>query len=492
MEPFIVRTSIANKKKFDIQIAKFIYATNSAFRHVEHPEFIKLINLLHPGYKPPLRRQIANELLNEVFDSELVKIKDCLNGKSVCMAQDGWSNIHNDSIVCISATDIIDETVHLCDTIDTKDNSHTAEYLLNLVVTSIKSCQKHGCRVRSFVTDNAANMRKMREQLAKCEELGMPDIITYGCSAHILNLLAHDIEIPGIKENIKKIMKYFRNTHFAAAKYKEAGGKALVMPQDVRWNTLADCLESYISNWHILSKVCTDNRVVISSDISSKVNDMNLKIKAMDYLEKLKVISVALDKIQRDCCTISEATEIWIEIINHFKLQQNNFVESDLHCVLQRFKMAMTPAHYLANLLDHRFRGLQLSQEQLDEAMEYVNSYHPAAMPDVMSYRAKTSPFKNYFFSEESIKNVKPITWWLALKINVNTVTFDLVTQLHTAIASSAGIERLFSASGLVHTKLRNRLGVEKASKLVTIMKALNKKGEIHQTEHETELTESV
>ncbi|CAL1672891.1 unnamed protein product [Lasius platythorax] len=126
--------------------------------------------------------------------------------------------------------------------------------------------------------------------------------------------------------------------------------------------------------------------------------------------------------------------------------------------------------------------------------MEYVNSYHPAAMPDVMSYRAKTSPFKNYPFSEESIKNVKPITWWLALKINVNTVTFDLVTQLHTAIASSASIERLFSAFGLVHTKLRNRLGVEKASKLVTILKALNKKGKIDQTEHEieTELTESV
>jgi len=29
-----------------------------------------------------------------------------------------------------------------------------------------------------------------------------------------------------------------------------------------------------------------------------------------------------------------------------------------------------------------------------------------------------------------------------------------------------------------VHTKLRNRLGTEKASKLVTILKALNKKTE--------------
>jgi len=51
-----------------------------------------------------------------------------------------------------------------------------------------------------------------------------------------------------------------------------------------------------------------------------------------------------------------------------------------------------------------------------------------------------------------------------------------LITQLHTAIASFAGIERLFSAFGLVHIKLQNRLGTEKASKLVTILKALNKK----------------
>jgi len=86
---FIVRTLVANKKKFDLQIAKFIYATNSAFRHVEYPEFIKSINLFHPGYKPPSKLQIANELLNEVFNSILVKIKDCLNGKTVCMAQDG-------------------------------------------------------------------------------------------------------------------------------------------------------------------------------------------------------------------------------------------------------------------------------------------------------------------------------------------------------------------------------------------------------------------
>lgn len=88
---------------------------------------------------------------------------------------------------------------------------------------------------------------------------------------------------------------------------------------------------------------------------------MNLKINAQDYLQKLKLISVALDKVQNDVCTISEATEIWIDLVNNFNDQ---FAESDVaHCI-KRFEMAMTPAHYLANLLDHRFRGIKLTNSQ--------------------------------------------------------------------------------------------------------------------------------
>lgn len=37
-------------------------------------------------------------------------------------------------------------------------------------------------------------MIKMRNQLSEREDLGMLDVITYGCSAHILNLLGKDID----------------------------------------------------------------------------------------------------------------------------------------------------------------------------------------------------------------------------------------------------------------------------------------------------------
>ena len=43
-----------------------------------------------------------------------------------------------------------------------------------------------------------------------------------------------------------------------------------------------------------------------------------------------------------------------------------------------------------------------------------------------------------------------------------------------TAKSSSAGVERMCSSVGLVQSKLRNRLGNEKAGKLVYLFKYFN------------------
>ena len=55
----------------------------------------------------------------------------------------------------------------------------------------------------------------------------------------------------------------------------------------------------------------------------------------------------------------------------------------------------------------------------------------------------------------------------------------DLLVSLHTACASSASIERVFSSFGIIHSKLRNHLGVEKAAKLVFCYRMLCGKHEV-------------
>ena len=94
----------------------------------------------------------------------------------------------------------------------------------------------------------------MRCQIQEREDL---DIVAYGCSAHLFSLLAKDVEVKVLKDNV---VKYFRNTYMSAEWYKAADGKALIIPQDVRWNTMADCLEIYLQNWPIIFQVCEKHR----------------------------------------------------------------------------------------------------------------------------------------------------------------------------------------------------------------------------------------
>jgi len=69
------------------------------------------------------------------------------------------------------------------------------------------------------------------------------------------------------------------------------GGKTLVMPQDVRWNTLADTIQCYLDNWHLLYKICDENRC---GTIFAKIKDIETKSIAEEYLINLKKIAVSL------------------------------------------------------------------------------------------------------------------------------------------------------------------------------------------------------
>ena len=59
-------------------------------------------------------------------------------------------------------------------------------------------------------------------------------MVSYGCSAHYMNLLEKDVEVSVVKEHVANIMKFFRNGHLPAAWYRATGGKMLVLPLGVR------------------------------------------------------------------------------------------------------------------------------------------------------------------------------------------------------------------------------------------------------------------
>ncbi|XP_073507434.1 casein kinase I isoform X2 [Phyllobates terribilis] len=165
IDRFVIRTSRLEKELIDEKIAQFIYATNSSFRLTENPHFINMVQSLRPGYSLPSRADVAGKLLDQVYDREMEQCATALEGKIVNLSIDGWSNVHNDPIVCACIT-TEEGKVFLAQTTDTSGNAHTAEYLQEVAVKAITACeQKFKCLVRSLVTDNAANVSKMRRNL---------------------------------------------------------------------------------------------------------------------------------------------------------------------------------------------------------------------------------------------------------------------------------------------------------------------------------------
>ena len=115
----------------------------------------------------------------------LTYCKDQLGIETVSMALDGWTNVHNEPIVCVSVTSETGQTF-ITGTIDTSGYSHTCEYLQDVALKAVRATEEQfACKVGSFVSDNAANMLKMRNNLADDSE---SDTVSYGCSAHYLNL----------------------------------------------------------------------------------------------------------------------------------------------------------------------------------------------------------------------------------------------------------------------------------------------------------------
>ena len=67
------------------------------------------------------------------------------------------------------------------------------------------------------------------------------------------------------------------------------------------------------------------------------------------------------------------------------------------------------------------------------------------------------------------MNRLNPNEWWAYFASDF-TVDLSILRSLFIAIASSGGIGRMFSVAGLVQSDIRNRLGNEKAAKMVAIV----------------------
>lgn len=448
---------------------------------------------MRPSLKLPSRYQLSNKLLNNEYDRIKKSVDEKIkSAKTVGIQIDGWSNIRNESIINVLIT--TPEPV-LYKLLDTRAARHEATFMCNIISEVIDEIGLR--KVMSIITDNARNMTAAWNLLTEKYPNSM--FSCYGCSAHILNLLIHDIlkikTFQPIVFRSKSIIKSVKKSHilnatFSGIQNKNATNKneikSLKLPVDTRWGSICMSLNSLLCNKRNLQELSISENVINVIDQSVKTHllsdDFWSKIELLHKI--LSPMANGITEIQTTRPIISRVVEIFHSLycdINMINLQ--DIVKNAILQLLENRKsMAIGPVQVAANLLDPYFMGKNLSESEYIDALTYINKMSTfltteedlgTVMMEIAIYKAKEGLFARDFVWD-SLKSGKlsAVTWWKS--ICSTTKLSRVAVEILSCPPTTAATERSFSTYGNVHTNKRNRLTNERAQKIVYVRQNLN------------------
>ena len=418
VDKYVVKTSKEQKAKLDTAVGRYLFSQNVAFSGVENPHFVKLCSSLRPGYQPPNRKQIAGPILDQVYgeiqtsmNSEISKSKSVL-----VLSQDGWSSVMNNPIIAHSL--FVGGKSYLYSLENCGSNSKTAEYCFNLTDNIIGRLKDElGKDVGGIVTDNEAKMRQFR---AKVDEK-YPDILTYGCSAHYMNLLENAVTDPDkrVMKHVVEVSKHFRNVHKSLGMLRERGGLTPQLPNDTRWTSQIICLEVFLKNHDKYAEIRDelydrgDNTIPVN--VGRIIDDRQLKRLAGDWLDMSKCFAVALDRLQSDNCSVGESIHIWLNLMKNEKLQQ--FQDE----IKRRFDQYREPFMVIAYMMDPRYQEewpeflaneFSYLEDEADEWLDNKDT-NGEMMEPYIKFKSKEKDsqlYPGYLFKLSTTSS--PAEWW--------------------------------------------------------------------------------
>ncbi|KAJ8969493.1 hypothetical protein NQ314_001718 [Rhamnusium bicolor] len=467
-----------------VLFARAIYASCTPFSIVENNEWQTFFKKLRPSFVLPTTYLLANRLLNDEYDRVQVQVEEKLRqSENLSLQCDGWSNLRNESVInfIITTPDPL-----FVKTVLTKTERHTGDYLESIITDVLEAYGPE--KFMAIVTDNASNMKKGTKQCTA----KYPHLISYGCLAHTLHLLCHDVlKLESVRRQlsiIKNIVMTIRASHLLCAKFTEIKKEVKVMislslPAKTRWGSHVKCLKDFIKCKFVLQRlsICEDPL------IQEKLRSVKLSILDEEFWSNtdtltniLKPITQAIINLEGDRPTIYSVCQTFKGIEKSFSsnLEFTNLTEIEKEQVKQFFQerkeYAIQPIHLAADLLNPRLMGSNLLPNQRISAMKFISDLAKkmnltstgsamTAMTDLGNYLAKAG-----FFSESFLWDVldetNVVTWWKGFC--GHTFLAKIAVRILTMPCTSAATERSFSSQSNIHTNKRNKLTAERAAKL--------------------------
>jgi len=293
---FYPKTSIAMQNRINVALMKFICATNVPFSLVENQYFHELLRELRPSYAVPSAKSVSGLLLNSLYEEEKSKLKNKVKGSKAVIIHDGWSTNQSEAVIAHALS--IQDKVEFLNACVVEEEKKTALTCLRFVKEAIQQAtESFEVNIVGLVTDNCNTMVAMRRQFA----LEFPNMITYGCNSHLLNLIGKKLTPEELKIKIVKVQKFFRNHDLPASYLKKLGGNRPIIPGDTRWNSHMECFSSYIKNQAKYLEISRKADIDMPTEIKVTLKDEKIFEELENALKILTPVAVALDKVSCNC-----------------------------------------------------------------------------------------------------------------------------------------------------------------------------------------------
>lgn len=457
-----------------------MFVTGASLRLFEHPLWIEFFQKIRPAFTVPNRKLISNGLLDNEYEKMESEIsKKLFDAPDLHFQFDGWSNCRNESIInCV----ISHPAPLFVDFIETKANSHNAEYLYNTMKDIMVKYNINKFFV--VIGDNAGNVQAALTLLTT----QYPHIVSLGCVSHLMHLLCCDImkgkAAKKIGDDANRIIKKVKKSHllnalFTAIQKEKKIEVVLKVAGKTRWGLVLASFQSLAANRNVLQIMVVDDSVKdkITSAMRLQISDDNFwkKIDCMiNVLQPVIAANIELEgdgvlihKVHEHCNKMKNGITQALRSGNMFTIREKNNILNRLDI---RIKQVVKPIHLAAAILHPTSRGTELTAQESIDAMEFIFKVATDMSLDPTIVLSETGSYKNKegLWNKEFVwttaKNMCPLNWWKTFYSS--TSLSKLAVRILSAPTSSAATERTNSTFGWIHSNKRNRLHTKRAGKI--------------------------
>jgi hypothetical protein len=331
-----------------------------------------------------------------------------------------------------------------------------------------------GVQLAGFVADNEAVNGAAFKQL----QPSFPFLVRIPCAAHTLQLVVKKLMELGEWKELRDDVQHIFAAFFSSPGAKERRQKLATLQLASRATAL-ELMKPNTTRWN--SELYACERLSQLADFVQLVEPQRdgMWLELKKYVAFLKPFQVATDVIQSDSATLFDVQQQWGILRAHVSTQPES--GKALKQLRKRWlEQIHGPAAHATAMVSMRkpLAELGMTKEQQMQAQKFIVSFGVIQLSrfsteskevsvvelkgrlllQLADFSSRTGRFSEI---EEELTAIQaadakwnPITLWKLHQCELSEVARVLLSLP----ASEAAVERTFSAQGLVHTKLRNRM----------------------------------